>query len=182
MAKLMMARFDFVEDRIIVYDKPHDDGASPLSNRAHEYVLIARHRAKPCDLETSLTIAQELQQEFPEILLIGSFARWLAGANVAPSDVDLLLPYDTDLIGCVVRWLESQQFQIARWGAPVSAEMAVIASETAQYFRAERLDSAGRRVSLDVSFSASPELYSSLATRARRLNGTRCVTDDVDLG
>lgn len=181
-AKLMMARFDFVEDRIIVYDRPDDEAASPLSNRAHEYVLIARHGPKPCDLEASLVTARELQRAFPQILVIGSFARWLAGASVEPSDVDLLLPYDPELIDSVVRWLEADKFQVTRWGAPVSAGMAAVASGGAQYFRAERLDSDGSRVSVDVGFSASPAIYSDLAASACRVNGIRCVTDSVDLG
>lgn len=180
-AKLIMARFDFVEERIIVYDKPQGDAPFPLSNRAHEYVLIARHESQACDLDASLTITRALQKAFPETLVIGSFVRWLENPDVTPSDVDLLLPYDSDQTSRVVRWLESENFEITRWGAPVSAEAAGIASAEANYFRAQRLDSNGSRITIDLNFPASTELYASLASRTRWLNDLRCVAGYADL-
>lgn len=180
-ARLMMARFDFVEERIIVYDKPDNPASSPLSNRAHEYVFIARNHRSSCDLAASLVVLKALQQRFPEVLLCGSFARWLMGEQVTPGDVDVLLPDDASLIADVTRWLESQSFQVARWGKPVTSAMAVEASGGARYFRAERLDSTGQQVVLDLNFAPSQAFYRHQASRVRLAQGVACIPGRVSL-
>lgn len=180
-ARLLSERFNFVEERIIIYDKLCEDTSSSLSNRAHEYVLIAKNSAHGIDLHSSVELLQKIQHQYPEVLVIGSFAQWLTGAETVPSDIDVYLPFDVERITRLMEWLDAQQFQITRWGSPVAKEMIELASAGTPYFRAERLDADGRLIRLDVAFSRTPAIYAALAARAVWAQGVRCIAEPVDL-
>lgn len=181
-ARLMAERFRFIEERVIVYDRPHTDASSPHSNRAHEYMLVAQNSARPCDLEAANSLLHDLQSAFPEAIVIGSHARWLNGEAVTPSDVDLLLPTDPDRLQRLTQWLEARGFQLSRWGAPLQATLTAEAMRGANYLRAERLDATGSATTLDLSFNENPQMYRQVVARAKTLHGIRCVTECVDLG
>jgi SAM-dependent methyltransferase len=192
-ARLLAERFEFVEERIIVYDK-HDVDGKPdvddkqevsgpvrLSNRAHEYALIARQAPRPIDTQQALALVRALQARYPDLLVIGSFARYLVDDQTQPADVDLFLPGDAEQLRHLLDDLEAQQFQLTRWGMPMAAELATLAAADAHYVRAERLLADGRWLVVDVCFSEQEALGVALKARAVRLQGVCCLPEQLDL-
>ncbi|ERP89425.1 hypothetical protein Q670_03305 [Alcanivorax sp. P2S70] len=181
-ARLLAERFRFIEERVIVYDRPHTDSTSPHSNRAHEYMLVAQNSARVCDRDAAMSLLKLLQADFPQAMVIGSFARWLKGEAVTPSDVDLLLPNDSHILQPLTQWLESRGFQLTRWGAPLQATMTTQAMAGANYLRAERLAATGSTLTLDLAFHADPQVYPQLAGKAETRQGIICISEPADLG
>ncbi len=172
---LLRERLHFVDERILIYDKPVPEPARILSNRAHEYALIAQNCAKPIDLALTQSCLLQLRALNPELIVYGSFAQWLDGAALLPSDLDIFLPWDMALMNALAQWLEAQHFQLTRWGGVLDTTLVPLAMLGANYFRATRLDAQGRLVLLDISFSPDPAVYARLAQRSRVLQGVRCV-------
>ena len=172
---LLRERFHFVDERILIYDKPVPEPERILSNRAHEYALIAQNCAKPIDLALTHRCLLQLHALHPELIVYGSFAQWLDGAALCPSDLDIFLPWDMGLINALAQWLEEQHFQLTRWGGVLETTQVSLAMLGANYFRATRLDAQGRLVLLDISFSPDPDVYARLAQRSRVRQGLRCV-------
>ena len=173
-AKLLAERFQFIEERVIVYDKPIANVPDKRSNRAHEYALIAKNSPKLIDLELTVEIALEIQKEFPEVIVFGSITNWLDGALIQPSDLDIFLPFDPALIKRLLGWLGCQGFDISRWGRPCSYEAWDVMTDDTNYLHAERLDVQGRLLLIDISYSRDAGHYQQLAQNQISIKGINC--------
>ena len=49
-SSMLAERFLFIDERVLIYDKVDVNDSSVLSNRAHEYALIAPYSPKPINL------------------------------------------------------------------------------------------------------------------------------------
>ena len=173
-AKLMAEQFQFIEERVIIYDKPDTATDNQRSNRAHEYALIARNIPQNIDLELTVEIASDIQAQFPDAIVFGSVAAWLDGSGVPPSDLDIFMPFDPALIQRLFTWLTRQGFDITRWGKPCSSEGWRVICEDTNYLRAERLDAHGSRVLIDIGYSNDPTYYQHLLQHQTLIKGIRC--------
>jgi len=170
-AKLLSEQFRFIEERVIVYDRPSVNNPENRSNRAHEYVLIAQHLPKAIDMNLTVEIAQEIQKQAPGAIVFGSMANWLNGASTQPSDLDIFLPFDIKLVQQLIVWLTHQRFDITRWGKPFSYDSLNLTSSDTNYLRAERLGADGRLLLIDIAFSTDSALYLQLAQSLQSING-----------
>lgn len=173
-AKLLAEQFQFIEERVIVYDKPITNLSDKRSNRAHEYALIAKNSPKLIDLELTVEIALEIQKEFPKAIVFGSIANWLGGSDISPSDLDIFLPFDPALIKSLLGWLVCQGFDISRWGKPCSYKVWDVMTDDTNYLHAERLDVQGRLLLIDISYSSDADHYQQLAQNQILINGINC--------
>lgn len=175
LGRMLAEHFSLVDERILLYERP----AAPLaamevgSNRSHEYALIARNDRKPVDLQDSLHCLRELAADFPEAIVYGGFARWLAGqcAERLPSDVDLLVPERVELLCELARWFEARGFQVTRWGQPLGWRAAEAALKGAHYFRAQRLRASGELCIFDVCFEDAVLQYDEALRAAVQVDG-----------
>ncbi len=181
-ASILRECFSFIDERVLIYDKPVSKVANAISNRAHEYVLIAQNLPKPIDLLCSKSYLLELADLYPDIIVYGGFARWLNGSPDKPSDVDIMLPHDVELLRRVVLWFGHKGFKVSRWGSPVNSSGLFAAIATTNYLRAEYINNKGVLVLFDISFSTNKDQYKNLRNSAVLLNGVKCVTERVDLG
>jgi len=175
-ARLLAERFELVDERVLVYDKPRHP-LEPLaagSNRAHEFALVARQAPRAIDLADTLHCLQALAAAHPSCIVYGGFARWLLGDEQArPSDADLLVPDDPAQVAAIAAWLRDQGFQVTRWGAPVGAGIAAAASHAAHYLRATRLRPGGALCVIDVCFDDAMLTYDAAARLATAVGGLR---------
>lgn len=111
--------------------------------------------------------------DFPEAIVYGGFARWLAQDERAglPSDVDLLVPDSPTRLAHMVRWFEAHGFLVTRWGQPMGWDAAPAALNGACYFRAQRVRSDGALCVFDVCFEDSKFAYEGAASQATRIDG-----------
>lgn len=173
-AKLLSEQFRFIEERVIVYDKPPVDNSESRSNRAHEYVLIAQHLPKTIDLNLTVRIAQEIQKQFPGAVVFGGMANWLNGAVTQPSDLDIFLPFDPALIEQLIGWLAHQEFDITRWGKPFSYDSVSLIGSDTNYLRAERQSADGSLLLIDIAFSKDVNHYLQLTKSLQLIEGVNC--------
>lgn len=173
--RMLAEHFNLVDERILLYQRPAQ--ALPTmavqSNRSHEYALIARKEPRPIDLQDSLRCLHELAADFPEAIVYGGFARWLAleeGAGL-PSDVDLLVPDNPERLAAMARWFEAHGFLVTRWGQPMGWDAAPAALNGAHYFRAQRLRANGGLCVFDVCFEDAILAFDVAASQARRIDG-----------
>ena len=153
-ARLLSDRFELLEERVLLYDKP----ALPLapltlaSNRSHEYALVLRKARVVADLAATATLLRELAGDHA-FLVHGSFADWLRGkASVHPADADLLVAPDDGLINKLLAALAARGFQLTSWGEPVALPLRLDDYRGRYYFRARRLDHGGQLLQLDIGF------------------------------
>ncbi len=172
---LLSESFHFIDERILIYDKPASNPIDVISDRAHEFLFIAQNVEKPIDLLKSKKYLFELNKLYPEIIVYGSFAAWILSSETKPSDVDVFLPNDASLIKSVTEWFMLNGFKVTRWGVPLDHESINHAISEAQYFRAERLDVQGTLVRFDISFSDKSYLYNEMVSKSVMKNNIRCV-------
>lgn len=171
--------FSFIDERILIYDKPLANTSNIISNRAHEYAFIAQNAPKSINLLQSKLILERLSKLYPEIIVYGSFARWLDKKESEPSDVDILLPNNVSLIQEVTIWFMNKGFKITRWGAPIEKAAISTAIVTTNYFRAEYIDSTGVFILFDIFFPSSNKDHEKFLNKSIMQDGVRSVLEDV---
>jgi len=153
-ARLLSDRFELLEERVLLYDKP-STRLAPLtlaSNRSHEYALVLRKARARADLEATAALLRELAQDHA-FRVHGSFADWLRGeAATHPADADLLVEPDAPAINQLLSALVARGFQLTSWGEPVSLPLRLDDYRGRYYFRARRLDHSGQVLQLDIGF------------------------------
>jgi len=174
LAQQIRDRFVMEDERVLLYARDADEqGAPVITNRAHEYALIARNGRRPIDIAATIRWLKQLRCDCPDFVVFGSFASWLRlpSSGVAPSDADLLVPNDPGSVSAMARWLEAHGFRITRWGAPAAAHVMDSAMSAAYYFRAERLTSDGSLILFDVYFGENSERFEQAQLRAVMVDG-----------
>lgn len=176
---LLKERFHFIDERILVYDKKTTNENTILSNRSHEYVFIAQNIEKPIDHTKSKAVLNELNKLCPDLIVFGSYAGYLHQVDAKPSDVDVLLPYDTSVITTVSEWFTSNGFKISRWGSPVDKQSISSAILVSNYLRAELLDSNGALILFDICFTKEIDVYENMLTDSILVDGIKCLKEKV---
>ena len=162
LARLLGERFVMKDERILVYPRGADEGGSPdLTNRAHEYALVAQNGPRTIDKASTLEWLHALRQVHPGFVVFGSFAKWLRapGHHVQPSDADLTVPCESGSVAAMAGWFEARGFRITRWGVPAAAPVTAMILPHTEYFRAERLSSDGTLCLFDIYFGGTSAFF-----------------------
>lgn len=173
-ARLIADRFELIEERILLSEKPDGRGKTSTStqNRSHEYALIARHAAPPFDFDGYMNYLRAAFSEFPEIIVYGSFARYLQGhRDRSPCDADLLVPADSQFLLRLSAWFVQHGFAITRWGAEVHPASAALAASQAHYLRAVHLSAQGFRYQFDLCFEDEHWSYADARKQLVNIDG-----------
>ncbi|CAA2109031.1 DNA methyltransferase [Variovorax paradoxus] len=154
LARILGALFTMVEERVLVY--PHageNDTATSHTDRRHEYALVFRKERERIDLQATSGLLDALRAHGHAFTLIGSFARWLADPQgTPPADADIRVEADAQRLDALLRWLRGEGFSITSWGDPVALPLHFNGYRGRHYFRAERIDSRGALVRLDIGY------------------------------
>jgi predicted nucleotidyltransferase len=180
-ARLLGERFTMCDERVLVYERAGSpvDHPSISTNRAHEYALIAQKVSRPIDITETRETLRSLVKVFPESIVYGSFAKQLQDPSRlgSASDVDVLVPFDTDLLTRMSAWLEAEEFRLLRWGSPISSSGISAAARDSFYIRAERLRADGKLVVIDLSFDPTNMEYERAKLRAVQIEELKVLLD-----
>jgi hypothetical protein len=170
-ARLLAERFVMQDERVIIYPgrPPHGDDPA-ITNRAHEYALIARHAPRAIDLDATVAALLEIER-LAGMVVYGSFANYLRTGAGSPADADVLVAPDADITR-IVRHFEECGFRITRWGEPLAPAPAPAAMRSGYYLLAERLDREGRLCRIDVAV-ADAATWDAHAGRTALIRGLR---------
>lgn len=130
-AKLLAARFQLFDERLLLYKKPSESGAfaSLHTNRAHEYALIAKVASGRLDWDVATFLLKELKAKEIPYLIFGGAAKWLQSSGELPSDIDLLVPRSVSHWNAIVKALADLGYELFSWHQPLPLEEALINAE-----------------------------------------------------
>ncbi|MET3496439.1 DNA methyltransferase [Variovorax boronicumulans] len=159
LARILGSLFVMEEERVLVY--PHEseeekDSADARTDRRHEYGLVFRKQRERIDLKATAALLDALRAQGHAFTLLGSFARFLQGPQdtqgTPPADADIRVDPDPQRLNALLHWLRDQGFALTSWGDPVPLPLHFDSYRGRYYFRADRIDSAGALVRLDICY------------------------------
>ncbi|MDQ0081798.1 SAM-dependent methyltransferase [Variovorax boronicumulans] len=158
LARILGALFTMEEERVLIY--PHEEKATADSeacaartDRRHEYALVFRKQRARIDLEGTARLLDALRAQGHVFTLIGSFARWLHDPQgTPPADADIRVAPDPQRLDALLHELRNQGFALTSWDEPVALPLHFESYRGRYYFRAERIDSAGAMMRLDIGY------------------------------
>jgi len=112
-ARLLAHHFTLCDEQILLYDRQQP--ASPdvtATNRAHEYLLVARRDNPPVDAKEAMAVLEDLAK-VGRFAITGGFALHLIAPRALdrpPSDVDVLVPETREALEPLVRRLRELAF------------------------------------------------------------------------
>jgi hypothetical protein len=126
---------------VLVYDRQRPATADvTATNRAHEYVLVARRDDPPVDLDEALAVLAMLSVAGP-FVVIGGLALALVAPEALdrpPADVDIMVPEAMAALEPFVKKLFDLGFTVSSWGEPVSLPLCEALIRDRIYLRATR--------------------------------------------
>ncbi len=166
LAKILDSLFITCEEQILCYperagDSEHHFNSPARTDRSHEYALVYRKGSYPIDIEGSRKLIYQLRQDGFRFVVKGSFSAWENVEHIPTNDIKT--PYDVDIcinanqieLTRLLRWLIHQGFRLSIWGEPVNADVQIATIEDKYYLFAERLDSDGSCIRLDLMIDRS---------------------------
>jgi hypothetical protein len=172
-ARLMARHFVLCDEQILIYDRQRP--ASPdatNTNRAHEYLLVARRDNPAIDLAAALAVLRDLAQAGRFAVTGGLALRLVApeALDRPPSDVDVLVPEVHEAIEPLVCRLQERGFAVTSWGEPVTSPFTPRLIDGRVYLRAIR-----NGLIIDLTFTP-PDLFETMWNRATEVQGVPVLT------
>jgi len=159
LARILGSLFTMEEERVLVY--PHDgedsgstgDASAMRTDRRHEHALVFRKQRECIDLQGTADLLDALRAQGHAYTLIGSFARWLRDPQgTPPADADIRVDADPQRLDALLHDLRARGFALTSWGDPVPLPLHFDSYRGRYYFRADRIDSGGALVRLDICY------------------------------
>jgi DNA methylase len=154
LARILGSLFVIEEERVLIY--PHESeetDADARTDRRHEYALVFRKQRERIDLQATAALLDALRAHGHAFTLLGSFARWQQDPQgTPPADADIRTDADPQRLNALLQWLGAQGFALTSWGDPVALPLHLDSYRGRYYFRADRIDSRGALVRLDICY------------------------------
>jgi hypothetical protein len=154
LARILGSLFTMEEERVLVY--PHDGeeaGSDMRTDRRHEYALVFRKQRERIDLQGTGALLDAMRAEGHSFTLLGSFARWLHDPQgTPPADADIRVDANPQRLDALLQWLRARGFALTSWGEPVPLPLHFDSYRDRYYFRADRIDSNGALIRLDICY------------------------------
>lgn len=174
-AKLIQKHLNLKEERIILYSKAANILEDPTyTNRAHEYVFVARQRTEQYDDDIFRSILKDLSREI-KYVVVGSYGLSLLPEGKAldcyPEDVDLFVSSIDEAIKIAYN-LRLDGYTIYSWDTILNN--AIDKSELAgrYYLRAsKKID--GRVYKIDINYESDVVSYDQMYSSSSVINGIR---------
>ncbi|MET3183663.1 UNVERIFIED_ORG: hypothetical protein ABIC43_006847 [Variovorax guangxiensis] len=159
LARILGSLFTMEEERVLIYPHGEETGAAgdvdaARTDRRHEYALVFRKQRARIDLQATAELLEALRAQGHAFTLVGSFARWLQAPeqSTQPADADIRVAADPQRLDALLRDLRDRGFALASWDEPVALPLHFESYRGRYYFRAERVDSSGAMVRLDICY------------------------------
>jgi hypothetical protein len=140
-ARVLGAQLTLCDERVLVYDRQRPATADlTATNRAHEYVLVARRDDPPVDLDDALAVLAVLSVSGPFVVMGGLALALVApeALDRPPADVDLVVPEAIAALEPFVKKLLDLGFTVSSWGEPGSLPLCESRIRDRIYLRARR--------------------------------------------
>jgi len=171
--RLLARHFVLCDEQILTYDRqrPASPDAS-ATNRAHEYLLVARRDDPAVDVAAALAVLRDLAQAGRFAVTGGLALRLVApeALDRPPSDVDVLVPEVREAIEPLVCRLQERGFAVTSWGEPVTGPLTPRLIAGRVYLRAIRSG-----LTIDLTF-APPDIFEAMWKRATDIKGVPVLT------
>ena len=123
------------------------------TDRRHEYALVFRKQRERIDLQGTADLLDALRAQGHAFTLLGSFARWQQDPQgTPPADADIRVDPDPQRLDALLQYLRGQGFALTSWGDPVPLPLHLDSYRGRYYFRADRIDSQGALIRLDICY------------------------------
>jgi hypothetical protein len=167
-ARILGAQLTLCDERVLVYDRKRPASADvTVSNRSHEYVLVARRDDPPVDLDEALSVLAMLSVA-GSFVVIGGLALALVAPEALdrpPADVDIVVPEWVAELEPFVKKLLGAGFAVSSWGEPVYLPLSESLVRDRIYLRAVR-----DHLVIDLTF-ASPAVLADLQSHSVAVRG-----------
>ncbi len=162
------------EEHIICYDRPVDEQTDPaITNRAHEYALVARNRVYGYDIAEALALLRALRERV-DFTVIGSLAVHLMAPDLLvrePADVDLWLADDRTSLEAFTSFFRARGFEVFSWDLPIAELPGAEILADRSYLRAVRTGLSGDRLIVDATYGREVLSYTDARPHAREQAG-----------
>jgi hypothetical protein len=154
LARILGSLFVMEEERVLIYPHESDEtDADARTDRRHEYALVFRKQRERIDLPATAALLDALRAQGHAFTLLGSFARWQQDPQgTPPADADIRADADPQRLNALLQCLREQGFALTSWGDPVALPLHLDSYRGRYYFRADRIDSRGALVRLDICY------------------------------
>lgn len=174
-AKLMQKHLNLKEERIILYPQKTDIlEDSTYTNRAHEYVFIARQSTEQLDEAIFRSILKDLSREI-EYVVVGSYGLSLLSEGKAldcyPEDVDLFVSSVDEAIK-IAYYLRLDGYTLCSWNTILNNTIDQSELVGRNYLRASK-EIDGRTYKIDINYESDVLNYDKLYSSSSIINGIR---------
>lgn len=155
--KIIQKHFVLKEERIILYPKEKEIiGDASITNRAHEYVFIARKREVEKSIQPYYDFLKAIDQEIP-YTIIGSFALSLSDYNNIldnpPHDLDIVINNNPESIIKAIELLHKLGYNTYSWQDKIDNKVDVALLKGRYYFRGEKVID-GATYQIDINYES----------------------------
>lgn len=161
LARVLGSLFETCDERVLCYPpRPsHVPPSDPArTDRSHEYALVYRKARPRIDIERGRSELLAMRDAGFAFRVHGSFAAWEhmdPDGVQPPSDIDLHVPADEARLQALLHWLVARGYRLRLWDEPVDATVPLQRVIEQHYVRAERIDTDGGLMRIDVGIAVA---------------------------
>lgn len=180
--KLLQRHFILKDERILLYPKPSvPEGDSTCTNRAHEYVFIAKKRVKESDLTPYFDILQKIEMADIPYVTVGTFGLYNSDAacvlDSPPHDADIYTVGTRENLSALIRLLKADCFAVYSWEDVVDENFPLNILKGRYYLRALKTVN-GNKIQLDITYEHEENPFDDFYKRSYVVNGVRIASTE----
>lgn len=172
--KILQRYFHLKEERIVLYPKQSIAEADKTwTNRAHEYVFVAKKRDKTLDYDPYYNILNKIGSVV-KYVTIGTFGIYNSPQNCVldnlPEDVDIVIPQNKEDIYAVISLMRKSGFTLYSWQDVVDDDFSLDKLEGRYYIRAIK-SQYGQKLQLDINYESDYTDFNTFYDHSFSFNG-----------
>lgn len=172
LCKILQKYFLLKDERIVLYKKDEKNIDDPsITNRAHEYAFILKKKSGRSNLSEYYKLLKQIDSNNIPYTTIGSFALFNREEAKAmdnyPADLDLLVPFDIQVLNDLANLLRSDGYNLFLWDQPL-AEINIDILKGKYYIRALKGD-----YCIDINYESDVLDFQTTNKNSEQRNGIR---------
>lgn len=175
--KLLQRHFILKDERILLYPKPSlPEGDSTCTNRAHEYVFIAKKQVKETDLTPYFDTLQKIESAGIPYVTVGTFGLYNSDAACVldnpPHDADIYTTDTPENLSALINFLKADSYKLYSWQDAVDENFQLAKLKGRYYLRALKTVN-GNDIQLDITYEHEENPFDGFYKRSYIANGVR---------
>lgn len=139
--KILQKYFNLKDERMVIYEKDEtEETDEALTNRAHEYVYIAKKRSRQLELGEFERVLKHLCAEC-DVCLMGTMALHYLCPELlddCPQDADLLTEFSLENIRKIIGILTSEGYEVYSWQDRIDEQVSEALLRGRKYIRGQK--------------------------------------------